>query len=323
MVHDVTICVGTVGTGIWRSPDGGESWAQVRAGLWGESRVYGLTVHPEDPHVLYAGTDDGIYRSVDSGQHFERLESPMNGMHVWKIAVDPVEPQTLFAGTRPSALFRSRDGGQYWEQLEVELAKECPAVVIPRVTALAVDPTNHNVIWAGIEVDGVRRSLDGGETWTHIAGELDDPDIHDIAIAPSGKVIVSTPREIFVSTDTGEHWQRLGVREQFAFPYCRGLALKPDNADIMFVATGDGAIGSTGAIQRSLDGGQHWERPPLPVAPNTPVWTFATHPANPNLIVSCSHYGELFLSEDSGNSWDKVQREFTEIRALAWAPNAA
>ena len=98
MAQDVTICVGTVGTGIWRSPDGGESWAQVRAGLWGESRVYGLTVHPEDPHVLYAGTDDGIYWSADRGQRFERLNSPMNGMHVWKIAVDPVAPQTLFAG---------------------------------------------------------------------------------------------------------------------------------------------------------------------------------------------------------------------------------
>jgi photosystem II stability/assembly factor-like uncharacterized protein len=321
MADNFTICVGTVGTGVWHSPNGGETWGQVREGLWGESRVYSLTVHPYDPHLVYAGADDGIYRSHNGGKSFERLDSPMNALHVWKIAIDPVDPQVVFAGTRPSAFFRSRNGGQQWEKLNVDLAEECPAVRIPRVTSLAVDPADHNVVWAGIEVDGVRRSLDGGDTWMHIAGDLNDPDIHDIAIGASSTVLVSTPREIFVSTDTGESWKGLGVHKSFAFPYCRSLALKADNPHVMFVATGDAAVGSTGAIERSLDGGQTWNRPPLPVEPNTPMWAFATHAANPNLIVACSHYGEVFTSHDSGNSWDKVRREFAEIRALAVMPN--
>jgi photosystem II stability/assembly factor-like uncharacterized protein len=322
MAQDFTMCVGTIGTGIWRSADGGGTWGPVREGIWSESRVYSLTGHPHNPHVLFAGTDDGIYRSQDGGKHFEHLDSPMNTRHVWKIAIDPVDSNIMFAGTRPSALFRSRDGGQHWEQLSVDLADECPAVRIPRVTSLVVDPNHHNVVWAGIEVDGVRRSLDGGDTWTTIAGDLNDPDIHDIAISPAtSQVLVSTPREIFVSADTGESWHGLGVKQHFDFPYCRGLALKADNPDVLFVATGNGAMGSTGAIQRSLDSGHSWEQPPLPVPPNTPIWAFATHAAYPDTIAACSHYGELFTSHDGGASWQKVQREFSEIRALALLPN--
>jgi photosystem II stability/assembly factor-like uncharacterized protein len=323
MTKNFSICVGTLGTGAWHSMDGGETWKRVGKGLWGESRIFGLAVHPKEPQTIYAGADDGVYRSRDQGQTFEHLDSPMNAMDVWKIAFDPVNPDTIFAGTRPAALFRSRDGGQHWEQLTVDMAEECANVRIPRVTALTVDPSDHRVVWAGVEVDGVRRSLDGGETWTRIAGGLNDPDIHDMAVrlTESKTVLTSTPREIFASTDTGQSWQGLGVGKHFRFPYCRSIALKEDNPRVLFVATGDAAVGSTGAIQRSTDGGETWEMLPLPVEPNTPIWAFATHPADPELILACSHYGQLFASHDGGDSWAKLRREFSQIRALTWTPN--
>lgn len=66
---------------------------------------------------------------------------------------------------------------------------------------------------------------------------------------------------------------------------------------------------------------QTWEMLTMPVEPNTPMWAFATHPADPGLILACSHYGQLFRSDDGGDSWVKLRREFTEIRALAWTPN--
>ena len=324
MTENVTLCIGTVGSGAWISPDGGESWRRVGRGLWNESRVYGLAVHPRQRQTVFAGADDGLYRSEDGGRSFEHIDSPMNRMDVWRIAFDPSDPDTVFAGTRPAALFRSRDGGRQWQKLPVDMVEECPNVGVPRVTALTVDPSDRRIVWAGVEVDGVRRSLDGGETWTRVAGGLDDPDIHDVAVQPAGggkTVLTSTPREIFASTDKGESWQRLGVGRHFGLPYCRGLALKADDPDTVFVATGDGAAGSTGAIQRSQDGGKSWRRLELPIAPNSPIWAFATHPADPGLIFACSHYGELFASGDAGDSWRKLPREFTEIRALAWTPN--
>jgi len=186
MAGNFTICVGTVGTGAWVSPDGGDSWRQVRSGLWSESRVFGFAVHPQRPRTLLAGADDGLYQSEDGGERFERLESPMNALHVWKVAYDPTDPNTIFAGTRPAALYRSTDGGRHWEKLRADMAEECPNVRVPRVTALTVDPSDHRTVWAGVEVDGVRRSRDGGDSWTRIAGGLDDPDIHDTAVSVNG-----------------------------------------------------------------------------------------------------------------------------------------
>ena len=191
MARDVSILVGTIGAGLWVSQDGGRNYGRA-GGIWGDMKVFGLKVDPSDPAVIYAGTDEGIFRSTDRGRSFERLDSLLNDMHVWNIAVSPADPSVIFAGTSPSALFRSTDAGASWEQLTVDMAEECPNVRVPRVTALEVDPANPNVVWAGVEVDGVRRSLDGGDIWTRINGGLNDPDIHGMTVSAGSDVTVFT-----------------------------------------------------------------------------------------------------------------------------------
>ena len=322
MANNISISVATIGSGIWQSPDGGDNWIRA-SGIWGDSRVFVTTAHPTDPSVVFAGTDEGIFRSRDRGKSFDRIDSPMDSYQVWRIAFDPADPDTIFTGTSPSALFRSRDGGDHWEKLTVDMAESCPNVRVPRVTALVVDPSDHNIVWAGVEVDGVRRSLDGGDTWSRINGGLSDPDIHGMAVsvADPKTVLTSTPGEVFVSTDTGESWQGLGVRKQFEFPYCRDIVVKKSDPNVLFVAAGEGPFGSTGNIQRSKDRGQTWEAVPMPVEPNTPIWAFAAHEADPDLVMACSHYGELYSTSNGGDSWEKLRREFTEVRSIAWTPN--
>ena len=78
MTKQATICVGTLGQGIWRSSDGGDTWLRVRHGLYSESAVRALAVHPSDARIMYCGADSGIYRSEDKGERWERLDSPMN-----------------------------------------------------------------------------------------------------------------------------------------------------------------------------------------------------------------------------------------------------
>jgi photosystem II stability/assembly factor-like uncharacterized protein len=322
MATEFTVCVGTVGTGIWRSGDGGQAWSRPQ-GIWNETQVFALTSDPTDPNVIFAGANDGIYRSDDRGRSFEHIDSPMDTYAVWSIAVDPTDNRTVFAGCRPGAIFRSTDSGAHWQQLSAAFAKECANVRFPRVLTMAVDPTNPQIVWG---------SLDGGETWTTIGAamtpgtvgrELNDPDIHGMVVSATSPttVLTSTPAEIFASTDAGESWQPLGVRQQFPMRYCRGIALKADDPQVVFVGNGDAAAGQTGTVQRSKDRGQSWETLPLPIEPNTPIWAFAMHAADPNLVLCCSHYGQVFLSTDAGDSWRKIRREFSEIRALAWVPN--
>ncbi len=319
MASNISICVGTVGQGIWQSPDGGENWAMVREPLQTESQVRALTPHPTKSSVIYAGAQNGLFVSNDKGVSWEHIDSPMNNLHVWSIAIDPDDPETIFVGTRPPYVFRTKDGGKNWEKLPVEMAMEC-AIGSPRITALVIDPSNPKNVWAGVEIDGVYRSLDGGDSWSKVEEGVEDPDIHGIAVGP-GSVLVSTPREVFASNDVGESWRSLVKTQDFPLGYCRWVAVKPDDPSVVLAANGSGAYGSTGGIQRSSDGGQSWQTMALPVEPNSSIWDFAFHPSDPNTIVANTLYGEVYTSSDGGSSWDKIKREFGEVRAVAWLPN--
>jgi photosystem II stability/assembly factor-like uncharacterized protein len=204
----------------------------------------------------------------------------------------------------------------------VHIAAEC-SIGTPFVTSVLVDPEDHRLVWAGVEIDGVFRSQDGGETWTHVETGLYDPDIHAMTIAATHpkRVFASTAREMFTSVDTGETWQPLGVKAKWPLPYARGMAVKANDPAVLFAGCGETTTGETGHVLRSTDVGQTWEILSLPMPPNATIWGLATHAANADRILAFSLFGEVYISEDAGDSWRKVAREFGEIRAAAWLPN--
>jgi photosystem II stability/assembly factor-like uncharacterized protein len=322
MATDYSICLGTTGWGVWHSPDAGKSWVRHRAPFPLNSRIQALAVHPTEPHTIFAGGDTGLFVSRDGGAKWARLASQEDVPTIWSLAVDPTDPRILFAGTRPAGVYRSRDGGQRWEQLGVDIAKEC-SIGTPFVTSVMVDPDDHRIVWAGVEIDGVFRSLDGGETWTHVETGLYDPDIHAMAIAAASSrcVFVSTAREMFASVDLGETWTPLGVQAKWPLPYARGMAVKTDDPGVLFAGCGETTTGEKGYVLRSTDAGGTWEILKLPAQANSTIWGLATHPANGDRILAFSLFGEVYVSEDAGESWGKIPREFGEIRTAAWLPN--
>ena len=301
---DFSIFVGTVGiggAGIWRSSDGGQTWV-VPKGSKDEMDCCALATDPQHPEVIYAGLHNGVYRSDDRGIHFYRLESPVNAFGVWSIAIDPVDPTIVFAGCRPGAIFRTRDGGERWEKRSAEFTQEGVFGGPARVLQMVIDPADDNVVWAGVEADGIRLSVDGGETWRDVSTGLTDLDVHALAISPGSPnmVLASADLEVFTTLDLGETWSAIGVRDLFALPNCRQVAVKADDPNVIFVALGGDDNSVSGTVQRSKDRGQTWEPLSFPVPPNTPLWNLAVNPADPELIVCSSHYGQVFMSEDGG-----------------------
>jgi len=102
--------------------------------------------------------------------------------------------------------------------------------------------------------------------------------------------------------------------------YCRALAQQAGRPEVLFLGNGDGPPGSGGALARSRDGGDTWEKLTLPCEANSTIWNFAVHPADPNLIYASTVSGQVFRSFDGGENWEKLKREFGEIRALVWTP---
>jgi photosystem II stability/assembly factor-like uncharacterized protein len=323
MATDYSICLGTAGWGLWHSPDAGKSWVRHRSPFPLNSRIQAFGLHPTEPQMIYAGGDTGLFVSHTGGAKWERIGAPGEVPTIWSLTVDPIDPSILFAGTRPAGLYRSRDGGQRWEKLAADIAKEC-SIGTPFVTSVLVDPGDHRRIWAGVEIDGVFRSLDGGDSWTHVEAGLYDPDIHAMAIAATHptRVFASTARELFASIDKGEKWQPLGIKAKWPLPYARGIAVKADDPGVLYAGCGETTTGEKGHVLRSADAGETWEILKLPAQPNSTIWGLATHPAEANRILAFSLFGEVYVSEDAGDSWGKIPREFGEIRAAAWLPHA-
>lgn len=327
-----TICVGTIGSGVWYSSDSGDHWRQAKMEVPfeaepGEIQIRHIAAAPSNPRILFAGSEVGLYRSDDAGASWSHVDSPLDGTQIWSVAVHPEDPGTVLVGTKPPALYRTRDGGKTWEELPLKAAAKCLAGP-PKVTSIVFDPRDASMIWVGVEIDGVYRSRDAGDTWGQVAKRGESPfndDIHCVAVAPGEptRVLATSPDGLWTSLDEGESWSLQEFPRFFenrGISYCRGIGLKADDPNVTFVANGNMVPGRTGAVRSSYDGGKSWGTSELTAEPNSTMYWFATHPADPDFIVANSLFGYVYISRDGGRSWTKIEREFGETRGLAWVP---
>ena len=327
MANTGTILVGTIGQGVMMSGDDGATWtrASVRLGMHSDCIVKALAADPRRPQTVYAGTDMGLYQTDDGGAKWRLLDTPMKGSMVWSVAFDPSGPAVMFAGTgTPStpAVYRSNDAGKSWERRPMEIAKDCPNVGIPRATGISVDPTDSRSVWVGFEVDGVRHSSDGGETWTKVNGQIPNQDVHNVLVVagPPKAVFTVVNDDVWRSVDDGKTWQPARAREVFPWHYPRGIAVKPDDPRTVFLTLGDSTPGRVGTIMRSTDAGTTWTNLALPVQPNSAMWTVSIPAFAPDTVFAASRYGYLYRSDDGGESWRKLWREFGEVSSVLFVP---
>ena len=175
-----------LGNGVYRSTDGGRSWQHE--GLDATGRIARIVIHPWNPDIVLVcalgraygpAQDRGVYRTTDGGRTWTRVLFVDANTGCSDLAIDPGDPNTLFAGTWQfevktwhlqsggpgSGLWVSRDGGATWKRLAGHGLPDA-AHVIGKV-AVAVAPSNANTIYALIEDQDpmLYRSDDRGATW--------------------------------------------------------------------------------------------------------------------------------------------------------------
>jgi len=99
--------------GIFRRAADAADWDYVL----GHLEAFAVFVHPRDANLVFAGTNDGVYRSTDRGATFKRTNFPDKGVQIWSFLADPGDPKRMLAGGSPVSVYRSEDGGERWKRM--------------------------------------------------------------------------------------------------------------------------------------------------------------------------------------------------------------
>lgn len=277
--------------------------------------------------LVVAGTTDGIQRSLDSGLTWEDCGEGLAYRHVRALAYHPDVPENHFAGTEPAGIFISHDRGQTWRSCpEVEQLRDQYQWSLPYspeagcVRGFAILGTRA---YAAVEVGGVLRSNDSGETWHLVEGSLRnavvpdspepgvDPDVHSVSVHAWSRDVVyaATGGGVYRSTDGGQTWWR--AREG----YCRAAWLNPDDPQTIWIGPA-GGIGRDGRMEASNDGGQTWVSASQGVDvpwPDAMVERFQQVGVDMAAVLS---NGQMLYSHIAGPQWRRVLADRPGITAV-------
>jgi photosystem II stability/assembly factor-like uncharacterized protein len=275
--------------------------------------------------LTFAGAFHGsVHASADDGKTWEPRGNGLSQTNVYSLAAQPVNGRVrLFVGTEPAHLFCSDDLGLRWTELPA--LRSVPSVPkwsfpapphIGHVKHINFDPENPATIYASIEVGGLLRSTDGGEHWEEFPSLYED--VHRLMIHPTdGKFLYAvTGRGLYVGPDAGAHWDQWTRREDEIGGYPDGFVFRPSDPKTMFMTAAQDAPGTwrtthfAGArISRSRDGGRTWEilRNGLPDRLQASIEAFCLEEAGGSCSVfAATTSGDVFCSEDLGESWQKI-----------------
>lgn len=281
-----------------------------------------VAVDPTNPDRIFAGTfDHGLYRSMDGGETWAAVGEDIPHKRIPSVAISPSHAengmQVVYAGTEPSNLYRSEDNGETWTGFPglPELPSAPTWSFPPRpwtshVRWISLSYHDPMLVFAGIELGGVMRSRDGGETWED-RKPGSQHDSHAIATHPvdPNRVYEAAGGGVAISLDAGDTWQPAddGMDRHYAW----GLAVDPVDPDLWYVSASHGARyahrdegNAAGKIFRT-DDGNTWqelvlngsaERHNMPYALLVPG-------AMPGALIAGFRDGELMYSTDRGNNW--------------------
>ena len=317
----------STGDGIARLDENNGAWT-VMLSLQG-SGAQCLAADPADPEVVYAGLREaGVRRTSDGGHSWVDCELPAPG--VFSVAVSPVDG-TVYAGTEPSALFRSDDRGETWRELTalLELPSRPTWSFPPRpwtshVRWIAPNPHDADLLLVGIELGGLMRSTDGGASWQdHRPGA--QPDVHSLAwhSRVEGRAYEAGGGGAAWSKDGGETWRAADAgRDRH---YAWAVAAEPDDPDAWYVSASTGPFAAHGGGDPDAClyawRGNAWCKlagglpAPLPAMPYALV-------AAAGRVFAALADGQLWESSDRGETWQACLLEgdaLSRLNALAYA----
>jgi len=284
--------------------------------------------------VILAGTTDGVFRSEDRGRTWQEASDGLEVRHVRWMAFHPDISDREFVGTEPAGVFVSHDGGRSW--------RGCPEVAglrdrfgwflpySPEAGCVRGFAFHGNRAYAAVEVGGVLRSDDAGETWRLAAGStgeavFDIPsephvhsDVHSVAGHPSSPdlVFAATAEGLYRSEDGGDTWT-----VSHAGSYCRGVWIDPDDPNHIVLSPNDSVAHMNGRVEESRDGGRTWTRASQGLDLPWPHRCIERFIQIGNELFGVSDDGRLYASASDNLAWQRALPDVEGIRGVWPGPS--
>jgi photosystem II stability/assembly factor-like uncharacterized protein len=280
--------------GIYRSVDGGKIWRLFNNIKY----VDEIIIDPAAPSVVYAIKSSGIYKSINQGKEWSSSSVGISSNFVQSFAVDPSDPNTVYAGTYDSGLFRSTDNGQSWDSIGAVLSDFY-------IRKIIIDPRNSDIIYIALGRLGVYKSPDKGVTWKPVNAGLDSSmDIVDMAIDPMNPetlYLVQYEDGVYKTTNGGLSWNKLAAEfpglSDCVVPGIAQIAVDPGNPSSVY------ALSHSCGLYKSADSGDHWDR--IFYQGNASIQTLFIDPSTSSIysVVGNSSGVTIYKSDDRGGTW--------------------
>lgn len=299
-----------------------------------KGQIFGHGPEIETPAVDSALLQTLQYRNI----------GPYRGGRSVAVAGHKDQPNTYYTGFTGGGVYKTDDGGNRWVNVSDGYFKT------GSVGALAVAPSDANVIYAGMGEtcirgnmspgDGVYKSVDGGDSWQHI-GLGDTHFIGEMVVHPENADIVwvaalghafgsdgNERRGVFKTTDGGKTWKKVLYNGPKAGAV--DIEIDPNNPRVLYASLWEAfrnpwkmSSGGPGSgLYKSTDGGETWEnisrRPGLPKGVLGKIGV-AVSPANSDRVWAIieNEHGGVFRSDDKGKTWERINKD-RSLRQRAW-----
>ncbi len=246
--------------------------------------------YPQAPTTVFLGSEGGgVWRSASPAGPWKSISQSSPSLAVNAIAVDPTNPQVIYAGSGEveayadvpigPGIVKTMNGGTDWQTLSLPEGRGSPLFV----NSLVIDRSDHLHVLAGTD-QGVMVSSDGGSTWYSRAYVGNATQITQDPATPSkfwaassaGKYGTACIGDVWTSTDGGRTWNVVFHPPTYpSGPFDAGVGLGVGINGIAYASFTDCRSGQPGEIDRTTDGGSTWSKIEMPPPPQFPAGAFA------------------------------------------------